>query len=366
MKTEDKQNAILNLSIALLTLTVIIIVAYFFIVFKYLIALIFTSLLVVFLMNPPILLLDKYLDNKTLSLVLVYLTLIAIFVTLGTIYIPDLIEQMEQLYDALPQLTYKLNIMINNFTYNYLGFKVTIPQTLSDLHSIIGDRGDAALNTAQNQASNIGEFILLTLTNSLSVMANFLLIFILSVFMNLEGSLIIREFLQLLTPNARMFFKGIIDKTDENLAKLIQGQFQIATLTSFVMLITYISLGNKYALLLALIQMLEVIPFIGTWLGILPALIVVLLVSGTTKFLIALIVYWIYSQLIRDQFITPKIIGDALGVRPLLMIISLVFSLKYYGVVGFIVVLPLAAIASAIISQYKDTHQHTNDKSYIY
>ena len=124
------------------------------------------------------------------------------------------------------------------------------------------------------------------------------------------------------------------------------------TLTSLVMLITYFVLGVPYAMLFAFAQMLEIIPVLGTWVAIIPCITIIFFTSGVAKALVAFAVYLIYSQFVRDNFVAPKIMGNALGFHPLAIILALIIGATLRGAFGVVFALPILAIASAVVDYF--------------
>jgi predicted PurR-regulated permease PerM len=115
------------------------------------------------------------------------------------------------------------------------------------------------------------------------------------------------------------------------------------------MLITYVVLNVPFALVLGLVQLLEILPVIGTWTAFVPCLIIVSFTTSVNKGLVALAVYIFYTQIIRDNFVAPRILGDNLGFHPLAIIISLMVGAKLGGIAGIILALPVLALITSIV-----------------
>ena len=147
---------------------------------------------------------------------------------------------------------------------------------------------------------------------------------------------------------------NIKKKIDSALYAFIIGQFQIASLTTLVMLSTYFILNVPFALVLGLMQLLEMLPVIGTWMAIIPCILIVAFSTSLTKALVVLVVYMAYSQIFRDNLVTPRIMGDALGFHPVAIILGLIVGAKLYGVMGVVFALPAMAIFSAFAQYFHE------------
>jgi predicted PurR-regulated permease PerM len=96
----------------------------------------------------------------------------------------------------------------------------------------------------------------------------------------------------------------------------------------------------------------EVIPILGPWLGLIPAALVALTVSPLTAVLV--IAAYILIQQAEAQFLVPKVMGKAVGLSPVIIIITLLIGAKLFGVVGAVVAVPVAAVISVIVQEWPE------------
>ena len=96
-------------------------------------------------------------------------------------------------------------------------------------------------------------------------------------------------------------------------------------------------MSNSYIYLIALgICIFDILPVAGSG-GILIPWAVISLITGNTPQAIGLIIIYVIITVIR-QYIEPKIVGDSLGVNPIITLAGLYFGLKLFGVIGMFVV----------------------------
>lgn len=96
-------------------------------------------------------------------------------------------------------------------------------------------------------------------------------------------------------------------------------------------------MSNSYIYLIALgICIFDILPVAGSG-GILIPWAIVSIVMGNTAQAIGLLVIYVVITVIR-QYIEPKIVGDSLGVNPLITLGGLYFGLKLFGVLGMFIV----------------------------
>lgn len=127
------------------------------------------------------------------------------------------------------------------------------------------------------------------------------------------------------------------------------AQFKIMFVIAVILLTGFFVLGVPYALLLAvLIAVLDFLPIFGTGTALLPWAVVKLFM-GEYAFGIGLILLYVLTQVTR-QVIQPKIVGDTMGIPPLLTLLFLYLGFKLSGIAGMILAVPVGML---FINLYK-------------
>lgn len=144
----------------------------------------------------------------------------------------------------------------------------------------------------------------------------------------------------------------LLDKVHRIMAGFIKGQVLLGIITGIYMGVVYVIFGVKYAIILGLMfAVVEVLPVIGTWLGIIPGLFIAWLSGGVwTAFGVWLCSY-IY-QTIKDNIVAPKIVGDVLGLHPLAILLAVFIAGKQFGLLGVIAAMPVCALVWALWQRY--------------
>jgi predicted PurR-regulated permease PerM len=116
--------------------------------------------------------------------------------------------------------------------------------------------------------------------------------------------------------------------------------------------LAYVIIGVPTPLPLALwAGLAEAIPYIGPWLGLLPAALILLINGNILGALLVLIVSLVIQQL-ESNFIVPRVMGKAIGLSPVLVILAIIVGAKIFGLLGAIIALPAAAIISVIVQEW--------------
>ncbi|MDS9201532.1 AI-2E family transporter, partial [Streptococcus pneumoniae] len=135
---------------------------------------------------------------------------------------------------------------------------------------------------------------------------------------------------------------------DHTLRSYIQGQLFVSFLVGLMLLIGYWIIGLEYALLLALIGMAtNVIPFLGPYIAVIPAMLIALVQDPIMAVYVAIIM--LVAQQIESNFITPNVMGNALDVHPLTVITLILAAGNIAGIWGIILAIPFYAVVKTIV-----------------
>lgn len=143
-----------------------------------------------------------------------------------------------------------------------------------------------------------------------------------------------------------IIYKNVKLVTD-NFKRVVGGyflaQFKIMGVVAVILFIGFLILRIHYSVLLAiLISILDMLPFFGTGTALIPWAVFKML-SGDYTFAIGLLIIYGVSQLVR-QLIQPKIVGDTIGLNPLLTLVFMYIGYKIKGVFGMIIAVPIGMI----------------------
>ena len=154
----------------------------------------------------------------------------------------------------------------------------------------------------------------------------------------------IRDLAGRLIPSSFYSYGGLFRKDLKNLiGGYFLAQFRIMFVVAVVLAVGFLILGVRYGILLAvLIAILDFLPLFGTGTALFPWAVVKLL-SGEAVFAVGLILLYVLTQVVR-QIIQPKIVGDSMGLPPLLTLVFLYVGFKIRGISGMILAVPVGLV----------------------
>jgi predicted PurR-regulated permease PerM len=144
------------------------------------------------------------------------------------------------------------------------------------------------------------------------------------------------------------YLAQLFSRMQKRIGAWLRGQIILGLLVGTAVYIGLSLLGVKYALLLAIIAaFLEVVPYVGPVLSLIPAAIIGFAQSPVTGLLVVG-VYFIVQQLENNLFV-PKVMQKVTGLNPVVSIIALMVGIKFGGLIGAILSIPVATMIAVVL-----------------
>ena len=155
--------------------------------------------------------------------------------------------------------------------------------------------------------------------------------------------------LNLFSPRTRLQLQAIAIEVDQILMAYIKSYLFVAVLVGVLVAIAAALLGVKFPLLLGILSgITNLIPYFGAFLSAIPAAGIALGESWQLALYMLGAIFLI--QQLESNLITPRIIGDSLGLHPLVVVFALLAGGKLGGLWGLILAVPGAAIFKLLLS----------------
>jgi predicted PurR-regulated permease PerM len=136
------------------------------------------------------------------------------------------------------------------------------------------------------------------------------------------------------------------------LSAVITGQFIIATTMGLIYMTGLGVIGlNSGVAIGAVAGVCRLVPYLDLIVGLSLSLIVILTDFTSWSQLIAMLSVFAAGQTFDGMFLTPKIIGNRVGMHPLVVIIAVITFADWFGLLGILMAMPLAAVCSIIVSE---------------
>lgn len=316
----------------------------FIIIFNTIAAPIIVSLILFYLFNPLVNLMERYRIPRLLGITIIYVAVVGIITLIVNLLIPIIGSQIEVLIKNSPHYLNKITqsiekITTNSFLSSYMSqvndwlesAQKKIPSMLSEYFDGFGPK----LASFAEAVSNVGVVIVTT---------PFILFFMLK-----DGHRFKDYTTKIMPPKFRKDFHDLLEKMSVQVGSYIQGQIIVSFCIGVLLLIGYSIIGLKYPLVLASIAAVtSVVPYLGPTIAISPAIVIAIITSPWM--LLKLVIVWTLVQFFEGHFISPNVMGKTLKIHPLTIIFILLCAGNLMNVVGVIIGIPLYAVLKVLVS----------------
>lgn len=301
--------------------------------------------LIAMVANPLVKFLERRLNlvRRHSSVIIV---VVVLFGVIGGIYflLGKIVMEFKSLVTDLPELyeTGRLEVMKALDSLNRM--MVRMPEGLQESFNRINENLGGLVSGMMQRiafptvtaAGNVAKGIPAALVYSIVVILS-------SYFFIVEQDKI-RAFIKQIMPKGMDSYMRLFRKDIKNLiGGYFLAQFRIMFVVAAILAVGFIILGVRYGLLFAiLIAMLDFLPLFGTGTALFPWALVKFL-SGEAPFAVGLILLYILTQVVR-QIIQPKIVGDSMGLPPLITLFFLYVGFKFHGLSGMILAVPIGMV----------------------
>ncbi len=309
------------------------------------------SAIVALLLNPLAMAAGRIKCPRWLAVPLVYIIFIAAIVLIFVYLGPPLIDQLQKLFDEIPDWLGQLNNQLADLE-RWLAKR----HIQANLQINTGDIGDW-LKT--HGAESVGAIISVG-RGVVSAVVNLFLTIVVSFYMLIDGKRIYR-WLCSLVPGDQNSRQSYISGLQGAFSRYVRGQFFLGLVVAFcswlvLWIFSWKSVGiwpdgGQWALLFGVwAGVTEVIPYVGPFLGAAPPVIAAAFFSPWAGLAVA-IAYLVIQQL-EGHVLAPNIVGNSVGVHPLLVIFALLAGAQIGGILGMIAALPILAMLKHTFTFY--------------
>ena len=299
-----------------------------------------------YILNPLVNKLTRLKMSRGLAAILVTLLAIALVVGLILFILPMMAQQAEAAWQRLPDMVnyvqHQLIPMINQKFHTHLSLN---GQVITQYVTQNSEEIRAGLTKVMPFLANKGTALMLMAANL------FLLPILLYYFLAdwprwADGThrLIPRRYLDQV-----LRIGGEIDKT---LSEYLRGQLLVMIIVGLIYGggLTIVGLDSGFAIGMVA-GMLVVIPYLGAFIGLLLATLAAALQFGTFGGLVSVWSVFLVGQLLESYVITPRLVGERIGLTPLWVVFALMAFGQLLGFVGMLLALPMAAICLVLLRE---------------
>nr|WP_238941957.1 AI-2E family transporter [Bacillus sp. REN10] len=298
---------------------------------------------VLFYLTRPIV---KWLEGKKMpkwsAILAVYILLFGLFWLLSTIIGPLVNEQMTKLIKNTPKMFHATEEGIGYIMNQRDRLPESAMQGIED-----------ALDKAQTIAMSFGTWLIEFIQSLLQATFSIILVPFFLFYMLKDREKFAPFITQFFSGNRKEWVQKTLSDLDNTLKSYIQGQLFVSFLVGVMLFIGYLIIKLDYALILSLFGMAtNVIPFLGPYIAVAPALLVAWTQDPQMVIYVAIIM--LVAQQIESNLISPNVMGKALAIHPLTVITVILTAGNLAGIWGVILGVPAYAVIKTIVVNLYD------------
>ncbi|MDB2705444.1 AI-2E family transporter [Pseudomonadota bacterium] len=315
----------------------------------------FVAALLAYLADPIVDKLEAKKLSRTLSVSVVFLVLSFVVMLLLLVVLPLLARQIGALFQKLPDY---LTFLQTHFT-PWLANK-GVPVELIDVETL-----KRALTNYWAEVGQAAGGVVSYMTQSgmvlLQWLANLILIPVVTFYLLRDWDILVARFRELLPRSNSDTIIKLSLECDEMLAEFIRGQVMVMVALATIYTVGLSFIGLELALLVGVIAgIVSFVPYLGLIVGIALAGLAAFFQFHEWLPLLMVVLVFGVAQAIEGMFLTPRFVGDRIGLHPVAVIFSVLAGGQLFGFTGVLLALPVAAVVMVLL---RHAHKHYLDSS---
>ncbi|MGI6120103.1 MAG: AI-2E family transporter [Desulfosporosinus sp.] len=300
----------------------------------------FLAFILAYLLNPLVEALERKRISRKKSILIVFGLIIAIIIAIIFFILPTLYNELNKLAVSLPEALRLINEKFDGFREQFKAtglpnrVALVVDQHLGQGEVIIADRLNLFLENLPHVLSTV----------TLYILSPVIAIYFLADWKNLGA-----HFLRIIPQRGRMEWRRLWQDINHVIRQFVRGDLLVAVIVGVLVGIGVKLVGMDYALLIGLIcGISDLIPYFGPVIGAVPAILLALTKSPVMALKAAMII--LIVQQLEGNVISPKLMGDSVGLHPLWVIFAILAGGELAGVWGMLLAVPVAAMLRVVIN----------------
>jgi len=287
--------------------------------------------------------LQKLRFPRTLAVVTVFL-LTFLFIALLLLLVGPLIrQQVSALFSALPSIIGQIDQVwlpkLDSFFELDIGDDVGLGAFVMQYKDMVGSWGTTLLSSVTSTGSMLAA----------AVMSLFL-IPILTFYLLRDWDSLVAHFGALVPASQRDAVFELARETDEVLGAFLRGQLLVMLALAVIYSLGLSLVGLEFAIAIGVVSgLVSFVPYLGFVFGIAIATLTVALEPNPLWQLVGVFATFTIAQMFEGSVLTPKLVGDRIGLHPVMVIFAIAAGGQLFGFFGILLALPAAAVLSVAI-----------------
>lgn len=276
--------------------------------------------------------------GRTFGTLLVMLFLAGLAALLLLIIVPMLQKELLLLAQRLPEYVALIRDRLEPWLHQYFGISFSID---------VGEIKDILTKHWETAGNLIAPILLSVSKNGFAIIVwiiNLLLVPVVLFYLLRDWHALVKRIAQLIPRGWHAKTAEIAQEIDAVLAEFLRGQLSVMLLMSLFYAIGLWLVGLELAIPVALVAgLLGFVPYLGVSIGLLLAVLAAALQFSSPAEIIPVLIVFAAAQMVEGFILTPWLVGDRIGLHPVVVIFALLAGAELFGFVGILLALPISA-----------------------
>lgn len=307
--------------------------------------------LLYYLLNPIVDLLEQYKISRTVAISILFFLIGLLLVWGLAVAIPSIQTQVVSFSRSVPIYIQEIEMTVTKLLQDQR-FETFRPEVIE----VMDQLNEQIVKFAQKLSSSAVDWAGTLISTASQIIVAILIMPFILFYLLRDGRRLNGYISQFLPIKWRTSIATVLSDVNHQLSNYVRGQVTVAMIVAFMFSILFSVIGLKYPVTLGILAgFLNLIPYLGSFLAMIPAVILGL-VAGPVM-LVKVLVVFIIEQTIEGRFVTPLIIGSSLSIHPITILFVLLTAGQMYGVLGVLLGIPIYAsikvVVTALFEWYK-------------
>ncbi|WP_376690521.1 AI-2E family transporter [Wenzhouxiangella sp. EGI_FJ10409] len=307
----------------------------------------FISVLIAYMVNPIVGWLEDRRIRRDLAVAVVFALAFLLMVVVLLIVVPVLIREIADFFGRLPGY-------VDAFQQNALPWIEAQLGITLDLQSFDVERARGLIQEYFSNIAGAAGNVLSIMTQSggrfLVWITSMVLVPLVTFYLLRDWRLLMDTLRDILPRNVEPTVVKLTEDCDEALGGFLRGQLMVMLSLGLVYATGLWIVGLNNAIAIGMIAgLVSFVPYLGAIIGILLAGITAVIQDFSLVFLVSVGVVFVVGQLIESFVLTPKLVGDRIGLHPVLVIFAVMAGGQLFGFAGVLLALPAAAAGTVLV-----------------
>lgn len=318
---------------------------------------IFIAAIMAFIINPIVNKLEKKGIKRAYGVIIVYVIFALVMAILLAIVIPKTVSEIGKLISSTPKIIETLSDKADEITNNLqkmMEGKFANFTNKSDVN-IVEQFGKRFLDIIKNYQdklfSSIGN-IASGISGMLSALVRIFLVMIFTFYFTVDKEKVKSFIVRNIPEKYKRDVMYVAVRINDALLEFVKGRLLMAIFVGLITMIALLIVRVDFAIIIGFVTCIaDIIPYIGPFLGFLPAVLFAFMDSPMKALIVGII--FVLIQWAENNIIAPKLLGDKIGLNPLLILIAIIIGGGMFGVMGMILGVPLISVIIILIDFIK-------------